>query len=83
MEGADFPTVNHGVVTPYSRSGLPTQKMSLTYQRACATLVHTGHHPKAMPRKPVPGMSNPRVPKQQIKWVGIDAFDTGEVSRFQ
>jgi len=41
IESADAPCVNHGIVTPYSRSGLPTPEMVETYRKACTKLVHT------------------------------------------
>jgi hypothetical protein len=83
LESADRPCVDHGIVTPYSRSGLPTPEMLQTYTKACTKLVYTCPDREARPRKPVPGLSNARVPNKKISWIGIEVFEDGAVKQFQ
>ncbi|MEK7677263.1 MAG: MBL fold metallo-hydrolase, partial [Verrucomicrobiota bacterium] len=75
--------VNHGIVTPYARSNLPRQDMLRKYEKACAKLIHTCPDLNSLPRRPVPGMSNARVPNKNITWIGIEVSGDGKIRRFQ
>jgi hypothetical protein len=77
------PRIDHGVVTPYSRSGLPTAEMTRTYRGACAKLVHTCPTLHSSPQQAVPGLNNARLPNKSVTWIGIEVTSDGTVRQFQ
>ena len=75
--------VDHGVVTPYVRSGLPRDTMLSLYQQGCNTLVQTNVRPSEASRKIVHGLMNARTASNDGKWVGFEISEDGTVRQFQ
>jgi beta-lactamase superfamily II metal-dependent hydrolase len=86
--GADYltgsarhrPSVGYGIITPYMRGNLPAQDMVRNYQQACSTLHVTGSASSNLPRKIVPGLSNPRLVARSGSWIGVEITQEGQVS---
>jgi hypothetical protein len=77
------PKVDHAIVTPYARSGLPTEHMSRIYRESCRTLVHTHPRLDEVPRRMIPGLNNARVLNKNVTWIGVEVTIDGLVRRFQ
>ena len=75
--------VDHGVVTPYVRSGLPRDSMVSLYQQACKTLVQTNVQPSEASKKIVHGLMNARTASKNGKWVGFEISNDGAVRQFE
>jgi len=77
------PRVDHAILTPYSRSGLPREEMKAKYKKSCAELVKTPEGQSRRPRRSVPAMSNARILNETVSWVGLEVSSAGEVRQFQ
>lgn len=71
--------VDHGVVTSYIRSRLPTDNMVSLYRQSCRTLVQTNARPSEAPKKTVHGLMNARVSDNNGEWVGFEISGDGNV----
>jgi hypothetical protein len=88
--GANFLTVKSNpprvacaILTPYTRSGLPSPGMAKMYADACKKLIRTRQAPSRAPKSSVPGMGNARVLSDAVSWVGIEIFESGAIRQFQ
>jgi hypothetical protein len=77
------PRVDHAILTPYTRSGLPREEMKTKYSKACAKLVKTPEGQSRPPRRMVPAMSNARILNETVSWVGLEVSSAGEIRQFQ
>lgn len=81
--------MDHGLLTPYSRSSLPSQVMKGKYTRASAQLIQTRKEASRPPRQQVPTMRNPRILDdtalldETAHWVGLEVSKNGTTKQFQ
>jgi hypothetical protein len=76
-------SIDHAIVTPYVRSGLPNPQMKARYTNACTRLVQTRQAPSRSPRQFIPTMNRARVLSESVIWSGVEVFATGKTVQFR
>jgi len=75
--------IDHGLLTPYNRSSLPSPVMRSKYKRASVRLIQTREATSRRPRQHVPTMGNPHVLNDGVHWVGVEVSNNGATWQFQ
>ena len=71
--------VPHGILTPYTRSGLPDAAMVANYQRACKNFTMTEKSSIQHPNIAVLGMPGAVPVHRDCEWVGLEILPSGKV----
>jgi len=68
-----------GVITPYTRSSLPSPDMIAHYQTMCKELIQTGATSHQRPRRIIPTLKGARLVAVSGPWVGVEITEDGQV----